>query len=83
MVLQRAPAKAVVWGFGKNGAKVVLSLSGFQEEFSTTVINGKYHLHKLYYPVKHALKEEFIQQCIFCLFTWTLVNSNLGSSVEK
>ncbi|XP_026143438.1 sialate O-acetylesterase isoform X2 [Carassius auratus] len=40
MVLQRAPAKAVVWGFGKNGAKVVLSLSGFQEEFSTTVING-------------------------------------------
>ncbi|XP_059362291.1 sialate O-acetylesterase [Carassius carassius] len=39
MVLQKAPAKAVVWGFGQNGAKVVLSLSGLQE-VSTTVING-------------------------------------------
>ncbi|XP_051512439.1 sialate O-acetylesterase-like isoform X1 [Myxocyprinus asiaticus] len=28
MVLQKAPAKAVVWGYGKTGAKVAVSLSG-------------------------------------------------------
>uniref|UniRef100_A0A8C1NDW7 Sialic acid acetylesterase n=1 Tax=Cyprinus carpio TaxID=7962 RepID=A0A8C1NDW7_CYPCA len=39
MVLQKAPAKAVVWGFGQTGAKVVVSLSG-SKNVSTTVING-------------------------------------------
>ncbi|XP_073706545.1 sialate O-acetylesterase isoform X2 [Garra rufa] len=39
MVLQKAPAEAVVWGYGQTGAKVVVSLSGSYEVF-TTVING-------------------------------------------
>lgn len=51
MVLQKAPAKAVVWGFGQTGAKVVVSLSG-SKNVSTTVINGKYQLNKLNFPVK-------------------------------
>ncbi len=48
MVLQKAPAKAVVWGFGQTGAKVVVTLSGPYKvsEHSTSVINGKYQLHK-------------------------------------
>lgn len=46
MVLQKAPAKAVVWGFGQTGAKVVVSLSGPHKvsAHSIPVINGKYHV---------------------------------------
>ncbi|KAK7160077.1 hypothetical protein R3I93_007894 [Phoxinus phoxinus] len=42
MVLQKAPAKAVVWGFGQTGAKVVVSLSGPHNvsTHSAPVING-------------------------------------------
>ncbi|XP_058606484.1 sialate O-acetylesterase isoform X2 [Onychostoma macrolepis] len=42
MVLQKAPAKAVLWGFGQTGAKVVVTLSGPYKvsAHSTTVING-------------------------------------------
>ncbi|XP_067275157.1 sialate O-acetylesterase [Pseudorasbora parva] len=42
MVLQKAPAKAVVWGFGQTGAKVVVSLSGSHKVSThfTPVING-------------------------------------------
>ncbi|XP_056112443.1 sialate O-acetylesterase [Rhinichthys klamathensis goyatoka] len=42
MVLQKAPAKAVVWGFGQTGAKVVVSLSGPHKvsAHSVPVING-------------------------------------------
>ncbi|XP_077050657.1 sialate O-acetylesterase isoform X2 [Siphateles boraxobius] len=42
MVLQKAPAKAVVWGFGQTGAKVVVSLTGPHKapKHSVPVING-------------------------------------------
>ncbi|XP_072551705.1 sialate O-acetylesterase isoform X2 [Salminus brasiliensis] len=42
MVLQRAPERAVVWGYGSNGAKVEISLSGPKstQVSSTSVING-------------------------------------------
>ncbi|KAL1256669.1 hypothetical protein QQF64_012214 [Cirrhinus molitorella] len=39
MVLQKAPAEAVVWGYGQKGAMVVVSLSETYK-ISTTVING-------------------------------------------
>lgn len=43
MVLQKAPAKAVVWGYGETGAKIVLSLSGSHNDYTTAtrVVNGK------------------------------------------
>ncbi|XP_043119960.1 sialate O-acetylesterase isoform X2 [Puntigrus tetrazona] len=42
MVLQKAPAKAAVWGFGQTDATVVVSLSGSNKvsEYSIIVING-------------------------------------------
>ncbi|TRY98482.1 hypothetical protein DNTS_012364 [Danionella cerebrum] len=43
MVLQKAPAKPVVWGFGQTGAKVELTVSGphaWDHTHSATVING-------------------------------------------
>nr|AAH49448.1 Zgc:56454 [Danio rerio] len=43
MILQKAPAKSVVWGFGQTGAKVVVSLSGshlLEQTYIAPVING-------------------------------------------
>lgn len=43
MVLQRAPEKAVVWGYGTTGAMVQISLSGPQNEQvkSVPVLDGE------------------------------------------
>lgn len=43
MVLQKAPARAVVWGYGETGAEVVLSLSGSHNVYANSahVVNGK------------------------------------------
>ncbi|XP_055030887.1 sialate O-acetylesterase isoform X2 [Misgurnus anguillicaudatus] len=45
MVLQKAPAKAVVWGYGHTGAKIVLSLSGSHNDYKTAtrVVSGIWH----------------------------------------
>ncbi|KAA0714858.1 Sialate O-acetylesterase [Triplophysa tibetana] len=42
MVLQKAPAQAVVWGYGEAGAVIALSLSGSNNVFSSSahVVNG-------------------------------------------
>lgn len=51
MVLQKAPAKAVVWGFGQTGAVVVVSLSEPHKvsASSALVVNGKNQLHDSYH----------------------------------
>lgn len=43
MVLQRAPEKAVVWGYGITGAEVEISLAGPQNEQvkSVPVLDGE------------------------------------------
>lgn len=43
MVLQKAPEKAVVWGYGTPGAEVQISLAGPQSEQvkSVYVLNGE------------------------------------------
>lgn len=57
MVLQRAPYVPVLWGFGEEGAPVIVSVAG--KEYRSTVKTGK-HVIAILHKTSLVLFKEFI-----------------------
>lgn len=72
MVLQRAPEKAVVWGYGPEGAQVTVSLSGPTEQKTSPVAVTEGECSRSLFRRDHVLSDPdttFMCQSSLCAIT--------------